>query len=367
VRIAVIGPAPPLRGGISQHTAGMAEALSRHGCAVAVFSYARQYPNVLFPGTSQRDGGVSVGEEILDVLSPSTWRLTADRISAHDADRVVAQWWHPASAPAVSAVFSRVRGPARTLVCHNALPHEWFPAAGSALRRVASRTDEIICHSEYVAREIRALHVRTPLRVVPVPLLPRGLEPATGSIGEELLDERPRRILFFGHIRSYKGLEYLLDAWNGRDRGTPAVLSIVGEDYRRGAFGRLRASAEPVRDDVERQRRYVSDSGLLRSVARADALVLPYVRASQSGWLPIAAALGTPVVASDVGGLREQAAPGQEVRWVRPGDAAELIRALNEAIRRGPRSAAVRREALAQYACARRASWRRFCEVLGVS
>lgn len=361
MRIALVGPSPPLRGGIAQHTAGMAEALSRHGHAVSVFGYARQYPDMLFPGGSQRDGSAPVGEEILDVLSPSTWRRTAERISAFEADRIVAQWWHPIAAPALRAVLSRVRGPVRTLVCHNAGPHEWFPGAALALRSVVSCADEIVCHSQHVAGIVRARTARTTLRVAPMPLLPRGTRGAVDAGERERGDANLRRVLFFGHIRSYKGVECLLDAWSRRDRRTPAALSIVGEDYRRGLRSRMH---ERIADDVERKRGYASDSDLLRSVAAADTLVLPYVRASQSGWIPIAAALGTPIVASDIGGLREQADPGQEVCWVRPGDRDDLVRALNEEIRRTPRSAALRREALAEYASARRASWRGLCDTL---
>jgi glycosyltransferase involved in cell wall biosynthesis len=361
VRIALVGPAPPLRGGIAQHTAGMAEALSREGHAVSVFGYARQYPNVLFPGGSQRDGSAALGEEILDVLSPSTWRRTAARISDFAADRIVAQWWHPVAAPALHAVLSRVRGPVRTLVCHNAGPHEWVPGSAFALRRVVSCADEVICHSQHVARIVRARTAGPMPRVAPMPLLPRGIEGEADAVESERRDASLRCVLFFGHIRSYKGVEHLLDAWSRRDRRMPAVLSIVGEDYRRGLCPRVH---EPIAEDVERKRGYASDSELLRRVSAADTLVLPYVRASQSGWIPIAASLGTPVVASDIGGLREQASPGQEVRWVRPGDADDLIRALNEEVRRSPRSAALRREALVGYASARRASWRGLCDML---
>lgn len=110
--------------------------------------------------------------------------------------------------------------------------------------------------------------------------------------------------LFFGRIRAYKGLDLLRDAWPLLRAVNPdATLRVLGE-------GDVEACA-PGLDGlpgVTVERRWVPDAEMAAEIASARALVLPYREASQSGVVPIALALGLPVVATAVGGLTEQVA-----------------------------------------------------------
>src|SRR6185369_5509992 len=72
MRISLTGPAPPLRGGVALHTAGLAVALRTRGHDVEVVSYSRLYPRFLFPGTHQREDCAPVGAALLDTLDPRT-------------------------------------------------------------------------------------------------------------------------------------------------------------------------------------------------------------------------------------------------------------------------------------------------------
>ena len=53
-RIALVGPLHPWRGGLAQYLQLLGEALERHAQVNAV-TFTRQYPGLLFPGTSQFD------------------------------------------------------------------------------------------------------------------------------------------------------------------------------------------------------------------------------------------------------------------------------------------------------------------------
>ena len=132
--------------------------------------------------------------------------------------------------------------------------------------------------------------------------------------------------LFFGFIRRYKGLHVLLDAWAGvRRRAPEAVLVVAGEFYADEAALRAQIdSLEGVRLDAE----YIPDDRVGLYVSAADAVVQPYVTATQSGVAQIAFHFERPVITTDVGGLAEIVPDGEAGLVVPPGDPAALADAL---------------------------------------
>ena len=131
---------------------------------------------------------------------------------------------------------------------------------------------------------------------------------------------QPPHLLFFGRIEPYKGLEYLLEAFEQlQPRWPRATLTVAGE-------GDLR----PYQDRLSRLRGvevisgWIPENEIGRIFARATLLVLPYTSASQSGVLAIAAGFGLPVVATHTGGIPEQLRDGESGLLVEPGSAAAL-------------------------------------------
>jgi glycosyltransferase involved in cell wall biosynthesis len=132
-------------------------------------------------------------------------------------------------------------------------------------------------------------------------------------------------ILFFGLIKRYKGLEYLVEAFEEvRRRVNDAFLLIVGDVYAADAVGhafysnlieRLRG-----RDDVLCVARYVALESVGGYLAASDVIVLPYARTFQSGVLLAAYAAGKPVVVTDTGGLGEAVEQGKSGVVVSPRD-----------------------------------------------
>ncbi len=171
MRIALIGPAPPTRGGIAAHHAGLARALEARGHRVQIFSYLRQYPRLLYPGTSEvLDGAPEHGERILDTFAPRSWLRLRRLLQEGAFDALVVQWWHPITTPVVLAAAGCVPRTPLVLLCHNVVPHEWFPLARLLARTVLRRADAIVCHSQAVAGAARELSGCEPI-VVPMPPL----------------------------------------------------------------------------------------------------------------------------------------------------------------------------------------------------
>src|SRR3954447_18346781 len=190
MRLALIGPSAPLRGGIAQYHDELAVALAARGDVVQRISYRRLYPGLLFPGRTQyvadpadaeraaaeaaRGGGGLLAPPIalLDSIRPSTWAASADAV---DADVAICEWWHPFFAPAIASVIDRLaaRGVPTIIVCHTLEPHERFPFSGTLARRVLTRAAAFVVSSERDARRLRAeLPHRRVAVVVPPPAVP---------------------------------------------------------------------------------------------------------------------------------------------------------------------------------------------------
>lgn len=337
----VVGPAPPLRGGIAAHTARLVEAMRADGMRVAVLSYRRLYPALLFPGRSQRTGASPFegSAELVDVLSPRTWARARELLGASRAT-VVLQWWHPVVAPALLAATRGLDRRRVVAVVHNLLPHEGLPGARAAARLVLARAGRVVCHGRGEAGAVRAeLGEAADVRTVALPCLlpPRLVVGAAGGIDAPDAAREPgaRWAVAGGHVRSYKAIDVLLEAWLAARLPPGARLAVVGESYlggreRRRVLDLVRSSPSIVLVD-----RYVDDAELVSWLRVADVLVAAHRRATQSGTVPVAAAMGVPCIVSDAGELAAQAGAGASV--VRAGSIEDLARALERAFAANPR------------------------------
>jgi glycosyltransferase involved in cell wall biosynthesis len=215
------------------------------------------------------------------------------------------------------------RGRPLVLTAHDVLPREPWLGQRAAQRRLYGRFDALVVHSEHGARRLeRELGVpRERVHVIAHGAL---AHLAAGGRSAPTPAPRPRgvpRVLFFGLLRPYKGLDVLLEAWQGIDG---AELWVVGMPRMDTSGLRARAT-----DSVHFVERFVDDGELAEHFRAADVVVLPYREADQSGVLATALAFGTPLLLSDVGGFPEIARTGA-ARCVPAGDAEALARELRQ-------------------------------------
>jgi glycosyltransferase involved in cell wall biosynthesis len=216
-------------------------------------------------------------------------------------------------------------GAPTVLTAHDLLPREPRPGQLAAQRRLLDAVGAVIVHSRYGRDQLIDGLRLDPARVHVVrhgalTHLAR-LEPA--PLPPELEAGDAPKVLFFGLLRPYKGLDVLLAAWR---EVTGAQLWIAGRPMI--DLAPLRELAGP---SVKFVPRFVSDAEQAALFRAADVVVLPYARTErfdQSGVLASALAFGKPVVVSSVGGFPELEGTGA-VRLVTPGDAGSLAAALN--------------------------------------
>lgn len=132
-------------------------------------------------------------------------------------------------------------------------------------------------------------------------------------------------ILFFGRITKYKGVEYLLDAMkevHKKHKNIKLVIAGSGELYfDKGKYKDM--------DYVEYRNRYIGLDEMTDLVRHAEFCVCPYVDASQSGVINTAFALGTPVIATMVGGLPDMIDDKKTGILIPPKDSVALTNAIN--------------------------------------
>lgn len=348
MRVVLVGPAHPHRGGIAQYTASLFQAL---GCRhqVHLISFKRQYPDLLFPGQTQHDRSKAPlrvpCEPLLDSISPASWKRTAARIATLAPDVVIFQWWQPFFAPAYRAVIRSVRKIRPTpmvFLCHNVLSHSESAVPGRPrlerflTRRAFRCVDGFLVQAEGLVSAVHELNPRGSVKKVYHPLYHFYSEwDRNVSDGDEVRADSSPRLLFFGKIRKYKGLETFLDALAVVRREMDFRAVIAGEFYMPAAPLRRRARRLGLDDCLEWQDHYIPNERVPGIFRCTDLVVLPYVEATQSGVVPVAYQFGVPVVASNVGGLSEVVLEGRTGYLVPPLDPDALAAAIVRYFREG--------------------------------
>lgn len=157
------------------------------------------------------------------------------------------------------------------------------------------------------------------------------------------------RMAFIGRINKYKGLNILLEAFrNVRNKIPKLKLSISGN----GDCAEYEPLFKELSDALELDIRWIPDSEIPDKIKDVDFVVLPYIDATQSGVIPLAYAFGKTVIATDVGGIKEQV-PADVGILIPPSDSIALGNAImklydnpNEILRLGRNAYRYSREEL---------------------
>jgi glycosyltransferase involved in cell wall biosynthesis len=345
MRIAVVGPAHPFRGGIAHHTTLLAGALhQRH--EVLFLSFRAQYPDWAFPGRSDRDPSMPTGdvavEHVLSPAWPPSWWRTVRRLRAFGPRVTIIPWWVPFWAPSVGTVaraLHRWRCGGVLFVCHNVIPHERSRVDRRLAAYALSAGDAFIVHSATDEATLRSVLGRGAAGQAAIrrAVLPDHAiaAPVDRADARRQLGLRPsdRVALFFGFVRPYKGLEHLIRATALASTSVPDLRLLVAGEFWQPADGfrqlaaRLGLAAQVTLDD-----RYVPNEEVAPYFCAADVVVLPYLQATQSGVVTLASRFGVPVIAARVGGLPETVAHGQTGLLVPPGDDEALAEALRRVL-----------------------------------
>jgi glycosyltransferase involved in cell wall biosynthesis len=344
LRICVVGSGWHFTSGISYYTCRLVGALDgKH--EVSAILLRRLIPRWLYPGRARvgttlhrltYPKNVPVFDGIDWFWGPSLWR--AMRFLRRERPEVlVLQWWTGAVLHTYWALTHLARRLGITVIVEF---HETqdsgeasLPFAGRYLRmlgrRVLAKTDAVLVHSEFDGRQIRESFA---IGAKPVGIAPHGpYDHHVLAIASPRATEHDvTRLLFFGTIRPYKGLEHLVAAFDllTDEQARGFRLTIIGETWEGWRHPLEQARLSRHKDRITIVNRYVDDDEVTTHFGVADVVVLPYIRSSSSGPLHIAMSHGLPVVLTDVGGLRDAASGYGGIVWTPAGQPEALRDAL---------------------------------------
>jgi glycosyltransferase involved in cell wall biosynthesis len=350
-RVLIVGAGTRFLSGMSYYTLRLANALSDR-FPVAMIAMRQLMPSALYPGAARvgtitpalaptRD--VKILASVDWFWLPSVFRATFD-LARWKPDVVVFQWWTGTVLHTylLLALVARIRHAIVIVEFHETLDTgeerirwvRWYVRLVAPL--FVGLASGYVIHSE---ADRAPLEARYRLGRLSSAVVAHGPYDHHVPDSEAMAHEGPVReapadalnLLFFGVIRPFKGLEDLVDAFDGLadDEIDGYWLTVVGETWEAWDLPIQRIAASRYRDRITLVNRYVDDAEVGPIFEAADAVVLPYRRSSASGPAHVSMSHGLPLVITRVGGLPAAVADYEGAILVPPDDPT----ALREAIR----------------------------------
>jgi D-inositol-3-phosphate glycosyltransferase len=314
MKILIIGPAHPFRGGIAALNDRLAQELTKDGHETTLVSFSLQYPNFLFPGKTQyattpRPEGLRV-LELINSINPLNWISTGFKLRKMKADLILVRFWLPFMGPSTGTVcrIAKSKHTKVIAITDNIIPHEKRPGDMLFTRYFTQACDGFLAMSECVYQELDQFRKNKPKQLSPHPIYDHygksiSREDALTNLN---LDPKYRYILFFGFIRDYKGLDLLLEAFAQIDYKKLKIrILVAGEFYSNEKKYTDLIEHLNLKHEVILRTDYIPDNEVNSFFCASDLIAQPYKTATQSGVTQIGYHFDKPMLVTNVGGLAE--------------------------------------------------------------
>jgi len=312
MKVVIIGPAHPLRGGLATFNQRLAKQFQDEGHECSIVSFSLQYPSFLFPGTTQYSSDPEPRDitihTLINSVNPLNWISVGRKLKKWNADLIVVRYWLPFMGPALGTILRQVKNNNHTkIVCiaDNVIPHEKRPGDIPFTKYFLKTVDAFVTMSEKVLSDLRRFTDK-PAQLVQHPLYdnfgkPISKQEARAFLG---LNENEKIIVFFGFIRQYKGLDLLLKAMaDERIRKENIKLLVAGEFYEDEKPYHQLIQENNLQNQVILKTNFIADGEVRFYLCSGDCVVQPYKNATQSGVTPLAYHFEKPMIVTNVGGL----------------------------------------------------------------
>lgn len=316
MKIAILGSAHPLRGGLAAFNERLAYQLQQQGNEVVIYSFSLQYPSFLFPGKTQftdepAPKGLTI-RTVVNSVNPLNWLSIGGQMNKEKFDLIIVKYWLPFMGPAFGTILRKAKKNKHTKVLcivDNIIPHEKRPGDTQFTNYFIKPIDAFVTMSKDVLKDVKTFTSK-PSFFTPHPIYDSYNEPVSkqGACNKLNLDPNKKYLLFFGFIREYKGLDLLLEAMaDERIRNAGIELIAAGEYYDKTVEANNNAIIEKhkLQQVVHLKTDFIPNSEVRYYFCAADLVVQPYKHATQSGITQIAFHFEKPMVVTNVGGLAE--------------------------------------------------------------
>ncbi|MEK6571359.1 MAG: glycosyltransferase, partial [Bacteroidota bacterium] len=212
MKIIIIGPAYPWRGGIAHYNTILASHLQKRH-SVELITFYRQYPKLFFPGKTQEESGASgtniQARQLIDSINPLNWIRVAKAIRHRKPDLLIFKYWLPFFGPCFGTIAKRVKRGAKTkvlFICDNVIPHERRPGDVMFTKYAFRQADYFLVQSDTVEKDLIRLFPGAKYRKAPHPVYELFGKPLAKQDARRMLGITAENvILYFGYVRGYKG------------------------------------------------------------------------------------------------------------------------------------------------------------------
>lgn len=347
MRVVIIGPAHPLRGGLASYNERLAKEFSSQGHQTSIYTFSLQYPGFLFPGTTQFSTEPAPADIDIKVcinsVNPFNWINIGNKLKKLQPDIIIVRYWLPFMGPCLGTILRRVKKNKHTkIVCiaDNIIPHEKRIGDEAFTKYFVKPINAFITMSEKVLKDLQLFAPTKPAKFVAHPLYDNFGEKISKEEARKQLaiDNEQRIILFFGFIRKYKGLDILLDAMKILHNYQPPTsnikLLIAGEFYEDRKSYDEQIEQLGIKDSLILRTDFIPDSEVKYYLCAADVVVQPYRSATQSGVTPLAYHFEKPMIVTNVGGL-PSLVPDDRVGLIAEPNAASIAEKIKEYFEKG--------------------------------
>jgi glycosyltransferase involved in cell wall biosynthesis len=313
-RLIIMGPAWPLRGNLAAFDEKLAQSFMQASINTKLYTFSLQYPDFLFPGTTQYSSdpapkGLSI-EVAINSINPFNWIKVGLKIKNERPDLIIVRYWIPFLAPALGTILSIVKRNKHTKVIaivDNMIPHEKRIGDTLLTKYFVRVVDGFLTMSKKVQDDVK-FFTNKPSCVSPHPIYDHFGEAMPTADARKILhlQDADKVILFFGFVRAYKGLDLLIESMtHPAIKAAGIKLVIAGEFYESPTPYLDQIKALGLSDTISVYNEYIGERDVKLYVSAADFIIQPYRNATQSGVTPMAYHFLKPMLVTNVGGLAD--------------------------------------------------------------
>ena len=314
MKIILIGTAYPYRGGLASFNERLMSQFQNEADEVEIKTFTLQYPSILFPGKTQFSTSENLNnfpiERCVNSINPFNWIKVGRKIKRENPDIVIIKYWMPFMSPCFGTMARIIKSNKKTkiiAIADNIIPHERRFFDSWLTKYFVGCVDAWIAMSKSVFDDIALFNKTTPRSLCFHPLFDNfgekiEKETAQKNLG---LQNKEINILFFGLVRDYKGLDFLIKALkNPALENYPLHLTVAGEFYEpQSKYDEI--IKELGLKNITIHNKFIANEDVKNYFCACDLVVLPYKTATQSGVTQIAFHFEKPMLVTDVGGLSE--------------------------------------------------------------
>ncbi|MBI2723233.1 MAG: glycosyltransferase [Bacteroidetes bacterium] len=314
LKIFIIGPAFPLRGGPAQFNENLCAELIKEGHNAQIISYSLQYPNFLFPGSSQFEKSGQAPKDIkihtlINTVNPLNWIKVASFIKKEKPDFILFRYWLPFFGPCLGTIAKLVKSKIKVLaLTDNIIPHEKRIGDKPFTKYFINNCDGFIAMSKTVLSDISKFTSNPNKVYSPHPMYETygkaiSQQEARTKLGLAVND---KIILFFGLIRHYKGLDILLEAMADLEiKKLNIKLLIAGEFYedKQAYFDVI--EKYNLKEQIILHDKFIANEDVRDYFCASNLVAQTYRNATNSGVTMVGYYYEKPMLVTNVGGLSE--------------------------------------------------------------